>query len=208
MASAPEDGWLMDTPPRRAPRRGVTSPSQPSPGSPDSGYASFDEYNDYGSPRSKLQSSGNCGLDGQHTSQIQRDSRRTFSNDRQRCCSFSGSGVTREDGAGARDNDASKTWFINSIGNLPAQLPRVKVPKCAPSLAPDRFVALRTHQSMHERYRTTKPLSSLSNVERISRGGFIGCDPFLPRPRQSSSLTARFCPLEETQGMLRRGNPF
>lgn len=144
-----------------------------------------------------------CGLDGQQASQVSRNNIRLLGSDHRRCPSPCATQFTIGNvSESCREDSAIETRFFNGSENVPAPTTPIKSAKATSSLTPDRFVPFRTNQPTCERYRTNKPLALLSNAERISRRHFIGRDPFLPRPRQSSSLMARFCPLEEPLSML------
>ncbi|KAF1738635.1 putative WD repeat-containing protein [Beauveria bassiana] len=169
--------------------RSVTSPAPSSHESPDSGYGSFDECNSSKTPFLKARFAAEFGLDSQQVSLVPGNNRSRLSNDQRRYSSPSTS----------KTNEDSAINQLSNSDNVPTDQIPTKYARAISSLTPDRFVPFRTVQSTHERYRTTKPLALLSDTERISRQDFGSHDPFSPQPRQSSSLIARFCPLEEPQ---------
>ncbi|KAM3516743.1 hypothetical protein NHJ13051_009628 [Beauveria bassiana] len=180
----------FNTPPHSRPVcRSVTSPAPSSHESPDSGYGSFDECNSSKTPFLKARFAAEFGLDSQQVSLVPGNNRSRLSNDQRRYSSPSTS----------KTNEDSAINQLSNSENVPTDQIPTKYARAISSLTPDRFVPFRTVQSTHERYRTTKPLALLSDTERISRQDFSSHDPFSPQPRQSSSLIARFCPLEEPQ---------
>ncbi|KAJ4153318.1 hypothetical protein LMH87_009810 [Akanthomyces muscarius] len=82
------------------------------------------------------------------------------------------------------------------VGHTTSQ-PR-STPQCHQSrMVQSRVSRLRLHSENVPA--PTTPIKSAKATSSLTpdRRHFIGRDPFLPRPRQSSSLMARFCPLEE-----------
>lgn len=71
--------------------------------------------------------------------------------------------------------------------------------------APDRFVPFRDHVARTaERYRTTKPVHTLSTSERLLRDDIASSDPFMPRRGPPNSPVSSYTYSSTTRGQNRQ----